>query len=121
MRALARNKQTIYYALYDGKTKVYDSNGLFTGDHKPSYSAPVKATMNVSPARGSAAVEMFGVNTNYSRIVVTDDLACPITETTVLWIGPEPNQTASNFNYRVVRIGRSINSISYAVAEVENE
>ena len=120
MKALARNKQTIYYALYKEKAKVYDSDGLFTGDHKATYDTPVKTAMNVSPARGAAAVEMFGVNTNYSRVLVTDDLTCPIAETSVLWIGIAPNQTASNFNYRVVRVARSLNSISYAVAEVEN-
>lgn len=120
MKALARNKQTVYYALYNGKTKVYDSDGLFTGDHKPSYSEPVKTAMNISPARGAASVEMFGVNTNYSRVLVTADLTCPITETSVLWIGQTPNANATNFNYRVVRVGRSLNSISYAVTEVEN-
>ncbi len=120
MKALARNKQTVYYALYTGKTKVYDTDGLFTGDHKPTYATPVKTAMNVSPARGAASVEMFGVNTNYSRVLVTDDLSCPITETSVLWIGGEPNNTATNFNYRVVRIGKSLNSITYAVDEVEN-
>lgn len=120
MKALARNKQTVYYALYKEKAKVYDSDGLFTGDHKPTYDTPVKTKMNISPARGLADVEMFGVNTNYTRVMVTDDMSCPIAETSVIWIGAEPNQTNSNFNYRVVRVARSLNSITYAIAEVEN-
>ena len=120
MKALARNKQTIYYALYKEKSKVYDSNGLFTGDHTAKYDTPVKTAMNVSPANGTAAVEMFGVNTNYSRILVTDDLSCPIAETSVIWIGVAPNLTGDNYNYRVVQVARSLNSIAYAVAEIEN-
>ena len=120
MKALARNKQTIYYALYKGKEKVYDANGLYTGDHKPSYEEPVKMRMNVSAARGSASVEMFGVNTNYSKVLVTDDMSCPIEETSVMWVGHTPNETADNYNYRVVRVGKSLNSIVYAISEIEN-
>lgn len=120
MKALARNKQTVYYALYSGKTKTYDSDGLFTGDYSIAYATPVKTAMNVSAARGGAVVEMFGINTNYTRVLVTDDLNCPIDETSVLWIGATPNSAADNFNYRVVAVGKSLNSIAFAIAEVKN-
>lgn len=120
MKALARNRQTIYYALYKSKEKLYDSYGLYTGDHIITYESPVAIEMNVSPAKGMADVEMFGVNTNYAKVLVTDDMSCPIDETTVLWIGHAPNLNADNYNYRVAKVAKSLNSITYAVAELEN-
>ena len=57
MKALARNKQTLWYALYTGKTAVYDADGLFTGEYEEGYSTPVEAKMNISPANGRAALE----------------------------------------------------------------
>ena len=50
MRALARNKQTFYYALYEGMTEELDEYGLYTGAQIPSYSTPVEARMNISPS-----------------------------------------------------------------------
>ena len=52
MKALARNKQTFYYALPTGSlTNVLDSDGLYTGEQTPAYGSPVEAQMNISPAK----------------------------------------------------------------------
>ena len=117
MRSLQRNKQTIYYALYEGKKETIDSNNLRTGQYKPSYGEPVSYQINVSAARGTAGVEMFGIDTDYSRTMETNDLGCPIDETTVLWIGKTPN--GDDFNYRVTSVARSLNSVTYAIREVK--
>lgn len=119
MKALARNKQTIYYALYKSKTNVYDTDGLYTGGQSITYEAPVKTRMNVSPGKGEADVAMFGIDVSYSRVMVTDDLSCPIAEDSVVWIDETPNLTNDNFNYRVVRVAKSLNSIKYAIQELE--
>ena len=124
MRALARNKQPLWYALYTGKTEVYDTNSLFTGEYKETYATPVKARMNISPANGRSALEAFGIATNYDKVLVTDDMACPIAEDTILWIGVEPtsvvnNETVQNpYNFVVSRVSKSLNSIVYGVTEV---
>lgn len=118
MKSLARNKQTIYYALYQGKAETIDSDGLRTGQYKPTYSEPVAYEINVSAAKGSAMVEMFGIDTMYSKKMTTNDMTCPITETTVLWVDRVPSETF-NPNYRVVSVAKSINSITYAIDEIK--
>lgn len=124
MRSLCRNKQRIYYALYDKKTPVVDEYGNETGEFDTSYSDPVVYYINVSAARGTAEVEQFGINANYTKTMVTTDMACPITETTHLWVGKKATETVGEtevvvpHNYVVVSVARSINSITYAIKEV---
>ena len=124
MKALARNKQTLYYALKTGLTNVNDSNGLYTGEQTPTYGTPVKVEMNISPATGRTVLEWMGIATNYNKALVTDDMSCPITEDTILWIGVEPTVTVNGVsksnphNYLVSRVAKSLNSIVYGVIEV---
>ena len=115
MKALARNKQTFYYALPTGLTNVVDEDGFYTGEQMPSYAEPVKAEMNISPATGRTVLEWFGVNEQYDHVLVTDDINCPITETTILWID---TSTTSPHNYVVSRIAKSLNSVAIGVTKV---
>lgn len=119
MRTLNKNKQDFYYALYSSKTMATDANGLKTGEVVETYTTPAKMSANISPASGSAELEMFGMDTNYSKTIATDMMNCPITETSRLWIDVEPNLTASNWNYEVVGIAKSLNSVRYAIREVK--
>lgn len=128
MKALARNRQSLYYALPTGLVNVTDSDGFYTGEQTVSYATPVGVEMNISPATGRTVLEWFGIATNYSKVLVTDDMACPITEDTILWIGIEPTTTVTNngqtttvnhpHNYVVSKIAKSLNSIAYGVTEV---
>lgn len=115
MRSLSRNKQRIFYSLYTGKQEVRDEYGNLVSEPILTYGEPVEYHINVSAARGTADVEQFGINTNYSKTMVTNDLDCPIDETTRLWIDREPTEP---HNYVVVMVARSINSITYAIKEV---
>lgn len=124
MKALNRNKQTLTYALYATKTEVYDGDGSFTGEYTLSYSTPVTVKMNISPANGRTALDAFGIVTNYDKVLVTDDMNCPIAEDTVLWIGIDPTTTVNGVtttnphNFVVNRVAKSLNSIVYGVTEV---
>jgi len=124
MRSLERNKQKIYYSLYSGKTPVLDEYGNQTGEYELTYATPVEYMINVSAARGTADVEQFGINTNYTKTMVTNDLSCPIDETTRLWINRVPSETVGEVvttyphNYVVVSVAKSINSVTYAIREV---
>ena len=124
MRSLARNKQKIYYALYKGKTEIVDDYGNKTGEYDVSYDTPVEFDINVSAARGTADVDPFGINANYTKVMVTNDLSCPIDEYTALWIGITPTvmegevEVAVPHNYVCVKRAPSINSISFAIREV---
>ena len=51
MRLLRRNKQTIYYALYEGKKPLTDEYGNPTGEYEVLYSEPVLLKINVSAMR----------------------------------------------------------------------
>lgn len=115
MKDLARNKKKFYYALYTGVTELTDGYGNRTGQYVPSYSAITEYRANISPARGSADLEQFGINENYTNVITTSDMSCPFTETTRLWINIP---TTDPHNYVVVRRAESINSLSFAIREV---
>lgn len=122
MKALRRNRQTIYYGLYQSKTELTDEYGNKTGNYKVNYSTPTAIKINVSAARGESDMEMFGINANYTKTLVTNNMNCPLTEGTVLWIDKAPYDSSSNitaYNYIVTEVAKSINSITYAVKKVD--
>ena len=112
---LAQNKQKFWYALYKGLEDEVDSQGYKTGGKVKTYYDPVEMSANISAARGTSEVEQFGINENYSRTIVTDELDCQIDTDSKLWIGVP---TTSQYNYRVTRVAKSLNSITYAISEV---
>ena len=115
MRSLERNKQKFYYALYSGVTDVTDSNGDLTGEKTITYGTPTEMRANIAPTSGTEIIEQFGVDSRYSRLISTTDMACPLDLQTVLWIG---EATTNPPNYKVVGIARSLNSITYVVSEI---
>ena len=115
MKDLSRNKKTFYYALYTGNAEVIDEFGNRTGQYVATYTEPIAYRANISPARGASDLEQFGINTNYTKVIVTSDMECPFTETTRLWIGIP---TSKSYNYVVTQRAESINSISFAIREV---
>ena len=126
MRTLDRNKTEFYYALNLGKKEIIDDQGRHTAEYVTSYSAwkPYKA--NVSAAKGESEAELFGNDVQYDRVIVTDDINCPIDENTVLAIDIAPNvrDTAAVlpvFDYVVTRRAKSLNIVSYAVAKVKTK
>lgn len=120
MKALSRNKQTIWYALLSSVTD--ETSGQYkTGEKVKTYTEPTAIKVNVSAARGTADVEQFGVTDNYDRTIVTDDMTCPIDEQSILWIGISPTDAQGNdvpHNYKVVRVALSLNSVMYAIRKV---
>lgn len=119
MRSLERNKQTFYYALYSGVTEVIDENGDYTGEREITYSSPVKYRANISAAKGESETAPFGIETNYSKTISTNDMSCPIKEDSVLWIDKDP--TTDPYNFLVVKVAKSLNSILYAIREVSTD
>lgn len=87
MRLSERNKQPVYYALYEGTEETVDENGLYTGENPPVYSAPALAEMVVGLNTGSALLEQFGINDSYSVKLATDDTSLAIDASSVLWLG----------------------------------
>lgn len=117
MRLLKRNKQQIYYALYEGKEPIKDEYDNLTGEYGIKYSDPVPLKLNISPARGESSIAQFGQMEDYDRVLITDDMNCPIDENSILWI--ENLNTNEPHDYIVKRVARSLNNISYAVKKVK--
>ena len=123
MRTLTRNKICIYYANYQDKIPVKDEYGNLTGEYYLSYDNPVVIKANVSAARGESTTRQFGDDVSYDRIIVLDDPAFPIAETSILWIDTLPEiaedgSTTTPHDYIVKQVAPSLNSVSIAVSKV---
>lgn len=116
LRTLERNKQVIYYALFDGKEPVIDEYGNQTGEYEILYTPPTLLKINVSAARGEYSTRQFGDTENYDKVLMTDDLSVPITETSILWI--DSLDTLKPHDYIVKKVAKSLNSVSIAVSKV---
>lgn len=116
MRCLNRNKKSFYYANYQGMSKLTDTGGHFTGEYGITYTDPIQVYGNISPATGTVYSNPFGLTEGYDKIIVLADPDFPIAETSVLWI---ENDITDSFDYRIVRIARSLNSISIAIKKVD--
>lgn len=93
MRNMARNERKMWYALYQGKEHPVDENGDYTGDPIVKYGKPVEFWAVISPGRGYNAgfagtlrQNIFGVELDVERRIMTTDLTLPITETSLIWL-----------------------------------
>jgi len=121
VKCLARDKTPFWYCLFLEKTAITTTGGYETGEYKNTYGTAVKCLGNVSQPSGTAQVEMFGNFADYDKVIIVDDMSCPITENTVLFVDIEPTYDSGNprFDYIVKRVAKSKNSgISYAVKKV---
>ena len=124
MRTLTRNKIRIYYANYHDKIPIKDEYGNLTGEYYLSYDKPIQIMANVSAARGESTTRQFGEDVSYDRIIVLDDPAFPIKETSILWIDTPPEiaedgSTETPHDYIVKSVAPSLNSVSIAVSKVD--
>lgn len=121
MKTMERNKQSFFYLLYDRKEPVTDGDGNETGEETVVYKPAVSFRANVSAATGASQVEQFGNLTGYDKVIVTDDLTCPIDENSVLFLDKEPEYDGDGkplYDYMVKRVAKSLNSVSIAVTKV---
>lgn len=125
MKLCERNMRTLYYATYASQTEIIDEYGNVTANYDVVYSEPQEIRCNLSPAKGSASLEMFGEDLNYSKTMVVSDMECPIDEHTVLWVDSYPflpdGSVDANvpYDYVVVRVAKSLNNIAYAIKKVD--
>lgn len=122
MQTMKRNQTPFRYMILLREEPIMDEWGNETGESRLIYSDPIFMEANISAAGGSAQVEQFGNLTGYSRVIVTSDMTCPIDENTVLFLDREPRFDTDGtplYDYIVLRVARSLNSISYAIAEVD--
>ena len=122
MKIMERNKRPLWYLLYDHKAPAVDAEGNETGEEIIVYKPAVALRANVSPAFGSSQVEQFGNLVGYDKVIITDDMSCPIDENTVLFVDKEPEYREADgkplYDYIVKRVAKSLNIIAYAVTKV---
>lgn len=122
MKLMKRNLSPVYYCLYADKQPQVDEEGYETGETQVLYKPPKKLMCSVSPATGYAQVNMFGNLDSYDKVLITDDMNCPIDENSVLFIDKKPEFNSEGvplFDYTVRRVAKSLNSISYAISKVK--
>lgn len=144
MRALEINKKTIFYAnplqpdkhhkldhythedmgqythaqlMGEPPAPILDEDGFYTGELNHLYTKPRPYRINVSPAKGRVAVEMFGEIENYDKVMVTCDKDVDIKEGSILWV--DDLDTSKPEDYIVVGVAEDINTISYAIRKVK--
>ncbi len=116
MRTLKRNKRQIYYALFESKESIKDEYENETGEYEITYSDPVSLKVNISPARGESQINQFGSLSDYDRVIVHDNVNCPIDENSILWV--DSLDTDTPHDYIVKRVAKGLNNISYAIKKV---
>lgn len=122
MRALKKNMVPFWYSLYRESEPIRDENGLMTGEKTSSYSAPVQAWANISPASAATVVQPFGTDLRYDKVIVIVDPKFPVDEHSRLCLNGEPKMDSGGTmiaDHVVVRVSRSLNSVSYAVRQVK--
>ena len=137
MRCLKRNQRPFWYCLYESSTELEDEYGNKTGELQANYADSVQMYANISQATGQSNIEMFGNLDSYDKVIVTDDMNCPIDEHTVLFVDKEPEypvitpsvSTSTSevqydtehpkYDYIVKRVAKSLNSVSIAIRKVD--
>lgn len=117
MRTLFRNRSILYYSIPQGNpVEVEDDDGYKTGNFAQPYSTPTRLDLCVMPKGGESDVQMFGADTNYSLVALSGDRNCPINEQAHIWVDLDP--VNNPHNYIVKKAYRSLNSVTYALQEV---
>lgn len=92
MRGLRRNKRPVYYAMYEGVEEMM-RDGYYTGGREKFYAPVQKVLMDVGASRTAygfvssvVQMELQGLDKPYSKVAMVDDINCPITEETIIWL-----------------------------------
>ena len=130
-RMCFRNKQPLWYALYNGTVEQYDEYGNQVGT-SATYGKPVKTMANISPAKGNVIARQFGDDDLYDKVIVTGDRDTPINEYAVLWIDTVPEldengalkvnadgEIVTPWDYIVRRVGRGLPNFGSTVIAVD--
>ena len=124
MRSCAKNKRSFYALNYKGKEAYVDSEGYETGEEVITYSKAFVVRANISGAKGSSAIEVFGTDENFDKIFtlsVSELKKLKIDEHSVFFIDTKPTYDESGYplyDYRVKRIADTPNEGAIALEKV---
>lgn len=115
MRSLNRQKIKIHYSNYLGETEIMDDDGNYTGERENIYSDPMELRVSIGPNGGLVTRNPYGVAPEYDRVIISDDVNCPINETSIIWVD---NNITEKHDYIVQSISKTLNSVAYGIKKV---
>lgn len=92
MRLLDRNKRTFYYATFNSRGMMTDSDGNYTGEPGITYNDPVKVKAYITAVQGSwtissgATIDRFGIDLDYDKTIFLEGTDWDIAEDSILWV-----------------------------------
>jgi len=72
MKNLKRNERPFTYKAFKSKTEIV-KDGKRTGKMQIQYENPIPYTGNISVPNGQATQELFGINTQYTHVLIMDN------------------------------------------------
>lgn len=106
MKLLRRNTVLFRYRARTGEEETL-KDGLHAGNYSPTYGDPVRYRGNISAPSGFATDNLFGVNTQYTHVLLMDDPKAKIAEDGLIyWNGDV---------YEVQAVRPSINVLAVAL------
>lgn len=132
MRALQRNKQDLFYAVYLGKLSQQkidkDGNIIRIGEKKDTYGEPIPFNCNIAMSGGEAEATEFGLSlSDYDAKIVFEKNLYPLKEGCLIWVESEPqvdefgHSLLTSADYRVVKKIPSINFDRFVLKGLVNE
>lgn len=110
MRLLKRNCVEFTYEHYLGASDYDPETETYSGEPEPQYGGGGTYRGNLSVPSGFAQNTLFGVNTQYTHVILMDDVNADIQESGRITIG--------NDTYEVIAVRKSLNVISIAVRQM---
>lgn len=131
MVSMEINKSEIWYSnLVKGQTEqIRDRHGLMTGGTQQKYTtpAPIRVALSESiglnnlTAQGVAELRSYGITTNYTHRMITEDMDCPINEEAIIWYTEDPGDNPYDvpYEFRVIRVSKTLNYKMYYLRQVD--
>ena len=117
MRLLKRNTTAFEYRAYLRSEDVL-VNGLHTGNVRPVYDDPVQYRGNISAPSGFATDNLFGINTQYTHILLMSDMNADIKEYgLVVWKEDEYDVQAVRPTMNVLAVALKKRTANHAAGE----
>ena len=113
MKMLRRNCVKFTYEKNLGMSDYDPIAGEYTGEHTVRYDEPVTYYGNISTATGYAQITMFGVNPDYTHVILLDDPKADIQETGLIRYNGEA--------YEVMAVRPSLNVLALAVKRMTRD
>lgn len=124
MKLIKRNLRTFWYCLVAEEGTITDSDGFVTGEGNVLYEDPVAIKGTINPAEGRVYADEFGLREDYDKLIIVEDVNCPIKEDSVLYIDTPPEyddqgNLLNSHDYIVQRIAPALNHFKVIARKVK--